>query len=152
MHHERNASIQTDPTISVDKKIQVENSDHLADKFFKVSVEKSKKEFKDYDCFYCNAKIGNEINLREHIKNCHGPTIVKPEQPKTKSQRFSSQLTPSSTLFPIGFPNFPYPVQGPPIPECEHCGWYASSGTDLMKHKKLIHGDHRSPFDIYKHI
>ena len=44
--------------------------------------------------------------------------------------------------FPYTAPNFSHLP-----PKCEHCGWIANCGTDLMQHKRNVHNDTSNPFD-----
>ena len=151
-HHTRSISTQTNVKISVDRKIQVKDSE-----LNNLEIS-AKNDFEKYSCFYCAHIITSEDLLKKHIGECHG--LHEPSFPKfSKSQSNQSKMKPlhiSSTLlsFPVGFPpptfpqSFNYPSLAPSflLSKCEYCGWYASCGTEMMKHKKNVHNDHENPF------
>ena len=170
-HHRETSSTQTISEVYVDKKIQVKTIDFNAVKNIQTS-ESDMKEFESYPCHYCDFNIETETHLQDHIVQCvgsHRPSFFKESKSPPKSQailpslKYPSQMKshsfqPSSASFslPFGIPQlsqvFPYnnPSLSRPLPKCEHCGWMATCGTDLMNHKKRIHNDHRSPFEDYK--
>ena len=164
-HHTRNTATQTEVKITVHQKVQVKNSDFEKDETVETS-ENAIIEFKKYPCFYCAIDIISENHLKEHKEKCHGshqpnflqvtkfPLISKPKLPKPKvSPQIKLSLSSFSLQplfsFPVGFPQ-PSFSQNFLLPKCEKCGWLASSGTDLMKLKKAIHGDFENPFGVYK--
>ena len=109
------------------------------------------EKFKKYNCYYCDREIKSEPVLNHHRLECSGAL-----QFKVLPQKPGHAIKPLHSL-PISFPPskysqvFPYmnPRMGP-LPECVHCGLFISCGTDLAKHMKNVHNDHRSPFEVYK--
>ena len=86
------------------------------------------------------------------LANSKSQTKFKPLPPTLPPQHHAASLS-----LPVGFPlqprfsqPFSYPIQGLHLPICEHCGWQSSCGTDLVKHKRAVHGDFSNPFDVYK--
>ena len=88
-----------------------------------------------------------------------------PPTKKSKSHyiKQSSKVDPFpfqvSSSFPplLGFPylqTLPFPDLNlrSLLPKCEHCGYIASSGADLVKHKRSIHADQSNPFEVSKDI
>jgi hypothetical protein len=87
---------------------------------------------------------------------------VEPGHVKIKSQLKSIPLPPklspqnNPSLVPFGllpsryFKTSPHPISTAHLPVCEHCGWQAGCGTNLVEHKKRVHGDDRNPFEVYK--
>ena len=59
-----NNSSQTEVTILVERKIQVNVSD--------LPAKNTEKNLEKYDCFYCGNTIMNESKLKEYIAKCHG--------------------------------------------------------------------------------
>ena len=129
--HTRTTFSQTDVVISVDKKLQVKNSD----------LDKNKKDFDKYECFYCGKTIVSEQELKHHVVNCPGPHTTndfqvnkalpinvnvahqKPSHPNISSDSLPFVLlpiTPRSSLL-----------------KCEQCGWFELSETHLKNHKKV---------------
>ena len=162
---------QTEEQNSVDKASCTENVIQPSEKVIK-SEEINLRTFLSYPCFYCGSNIVSECELKEHSQKCHGclpssnpaRTIIKkqfdfsPIGFPSCTPSFVSRPSPASFSLPIGFPQpthtqtFPYPNSSLSLllPKCEHCGWKASSGTELVNHKKSVHADHRNPFEVYK--
>ena len=141
----------------VDKKVQSSNPLIIGDTKVKneqpSDVPKA-KEFKNYECFYCERKIESEAYLLDHKLKCHGISGTFCAKPLVTSN--NPKLKISSPVFPpIRFPpnsqRFPYlnPAWNL-LPKCVHCGMQYSCGTDLVNHMKNIHQDFRSPFEVYK--
>ena len=175
VHHVKTSSTQTDEIIVVDKRLQTEcvyivEEPVKSDKEF----ENATTKFENYSCFYCNFDIKSERHLEEHIVKCHVEKVnlvktinynsgVEPGHVKIKSQLKSIPLPPklspqnNPSLVPFGllpsryFQTSPYPISAAHLPPvCEHCGWQAGCGTNLVEHKKRVHGDERNPFEVYK--
>ena len=113
--------------------------------------------FLKYVCFYCSTEILSENYLITHKAKCHEPEFLNSKKLETKTP--SPSDTTHSALFslPFGFlhPNYcqTFPVSNPSLthfPKCDQCGWIAHSGTDLMNHRKDVHKDFRSPFDVHR--
>jgi hypothetical protein len=170
-HHTSSTSAQTDSADCIDKKIQVKTVDFMKDKSSETSDNATIK-FEIYSCFYCDNVIKSGDDLKEHVIKCCGPYLPIPSfqkvskaLPSASHPSYQSEIkaypsqVPSFTNFnlPFGFPHlktFPYPdlTLRNILPKCEHCGWTASSGTDLVNHKKRVHNDHRNPFEVYKNL
>ena len=168
--HIKCSSTQTNTEVLIEKKVQVRKSDFNSDKSTE-TTESAPIVFKKYSCIYCGFNIVSESHLKDHIVSCpgsHRPSFLKLGQSAashSKSQQ-SPELNqpipltlssrPQVDLFslPFGLPNYTqtFPYYNPGLsrlpPKCEHCGWIASCGTDLVKHKKSVHADHRNPFEI----
>ena len=116
--------------------------------------------FEKYPCNYCGHIISSKNCLEEHVVKCcgsHGQIFMqnfKTRSPQILQPKFKA--SPSLDLFslPIGFPkhSLTFPHQDPTfqtfLPKCEHCGWTARCGTDLIDHKKKVHNDYRNPFEV----
>ena len=108
-------STQTEVKISLDRKTQLKDSDL--------------KEFEHDSCFYCAKIITSEDYLKKHIVACHGMHQPKP-------LHFHPKLS-----FPVGFPPRTFSTISPSLclSKCKLCGWYATSRTEMMNHKKTLH-------------
>ena len=121
--HRRSTFSQTDVIISVDRKLQVKDSD--------LDV----KEFDKYKCFYCAKAITSEQELKHHVVRCHGRHTtsdfkVNIAHQKPIDQNISSEFLPFGNL-PIT-PRFS-------LLKCDQCGWFEVTETDLKNHKKICH-------------
>ena len=157
--HIKCSSTQTNTVVLIDKKVQVKKSDFNSDKSIE-TTESATIVFEKYSCIYCGFNIVSESHLKDHIVSCpgsHRPSFLKLGQSATshsKSQTspnlnqpiplaLSSRPQVDSFSLPFGlpFPNYTqtFPYYNPGLsrlpPKCEHCGWIASCGTDLVKHK-----------------
>ena len=120
--------------------------------------------FESYPCLYCGFNIATKNHLKEHRRDCSGSSFLKKldllNQPNVKKSPQNIFPLPTSFSRPIGVPapQFPQifhfldPSLSLHLPEYEQCGWKAMSGTDLVKHRKSVHNDHRNPFEIYKQM
>ena len=85
----------------------------------KKTVENKEEEMSDkfekYPCFYCDKEIVSRLQAIEHRIDCHGATD-----------------TPSMFSFPVRLK--------PMLFKCILCGLVASCETDIVEHKKSMHG------------
>ena len=126
IQHTRSNSTQTEVIISVDRKIQVKDSD----------INIDRKEFEKYDCFYCKEVIVSSDYLKLHIEKCHYistrgfPPIQSKKQQKVKI--IPPNINPGLPTDFFG-KSFPFPSDFPPyipnlgfglnLSKCEQCGW-----------------------------
>ena len=107
------SSVQT----QTDEKETKEQKDQTDTRLFKPlnTIQTPKKEFEKYPCFYCVKDITSELQALEHRVECHGATD-----------------TPSLFSFPVR--------QSPMLFKCVLCGLGSSCETDIVDHKKSVHG------------
>ena len=159
-HHMKSYSTQTESEVCVDKKIQVKLSDFNADKNIE-TLDDVSEEFEHYQCYYCDLNLNCEAHLKSHIVQCTGlhsqvllTDSTQPAHQLSQLQTKPPRISASPFSLPFQLPQvasysqtFPYTKPSFILHKCEQCGWTASCGTDMVKHKKIVHNDHRNPFD-----
>ena len=157
-HHAQSKCTQTEVLIMLDQKVQCSKLVISSDKMIQTLDDSHESEadikLKPFNCFYCEKNITNEQTLSEHKVKCIGVTRIFLFNQKAKRANLDNVTQPMSPVsLPMFTKSFPFPNSNPRLshlPECVHCGLKPSCGTDMMNHMKLVHNDHRSPFEVYK--
>ena len=114
-HHFRNQNHQVGMSSTFTTGIEMYSKELVIKKNVKRKEEEVSTEFEKYPCFYCDKEIDSELEALEHRVTCHGATD-----------------TPSLFSFPVRL--------RPLLFKCVLCGLVASCETDIVNHKKNVHG------------
>ena len=157
-HHAQSKCTQTEVLIMLDQKVQCSKLVISSDKMIQTLDDSHQSDadikLKPFNCFYCEKNITSEQTLSEHKVKCIGVTRIFLFNQSAKRDNLDNVTQPMSPVsLPMFTKSFPFPNSNPRLshlPECVHCGLKPSCGKDMVNHMKLVHNDHRNPFEVYK--